>query len=409
MSIESLGMGRPAVEPARTRRPGRSERRGVSTPTERRFDATEVRGGKPPIRQGTEKVLSTLHERGLLTNVSRPLGPDGQPIQSDARGYGRACGGTEAAAQTELPEIPERYRQRIHEAVVKFGEREFGRTQQAKEPAPEGRVYGRPRPRPSQHPEGVRQDSGVFTIKLYSPKEDTGRTLRIGDHVIPLEADGSILAGMPDGTVRRITFDQDVMDEMVARGEVWMEGDEPANAANVAYAGAGTESFSDMQKQLIRKAYDLLKQQADLAKAANFENMPRHAPASTELQKKLVGDGVWSVDTLANQIIDYAKELAGDDPEKLSQLRDAFVRAHANYSIEHGNGGSQGVTAHTFVETLKRFDQLIESASPKEIEEPKEKTPSQSNETQAAKPEQRRRNRKQRAVFCNLYAQSPLD
>ncbi len=372
MSIESLGMHRPGG-PVRPQRTERMERRAAAATREKNFDAAEVRNVRPPIRQGTEEVLSKLHERGLLTNVSRPLGPDGHPIQSEGQGYGRAYGETETTQAAGMDEIPEQYRQRIHEAVVKFGEREFGRAQQTEEPVPEGRVYGRPRPAPLQPPEGARQDGGVFTIKLYSPAVDTGKTLRIGNHVIPLEADGSILAGMPDGTVRRITFDQDVMDEMVARGEVWMEGDEPAKNVEADYAGAGTEGFNDMQKKLIRKAYDLLKQQAELAKAAGFDNMPRNARANTELQKKLVGDGAWSAKTLTDQIIDYAKELAGDDPEKLSQLRDAFVRAHANYSIEHGNGGSQGVTAHTFVDTLKEFDKLTASASPQETEQAENK------------------------------------
>ena len=345
MSIESLGTHRPMAEPVRGRRTERLARREAAAPRGKSFDAAEVRGGRAPVRQGTEEVLGKLHERGLLTNVSRPLGPDGQPIQS-----------------------------REPDAELRVRTEETQREQM-----PEGRVYGRPRPQ-----EAPRQDGGVFTIKLYSPKEDTGKTLRIGDHVIPLEADGSILAGMPDGTVRRITFDQDVMDEMVARGEVWMEGDEPAGSVEADYAGAGTEGFNDMQKQLIRKAYDLLKRQAELAKAANFENMPRHAPASTELQEKLVGDGEWSVDTLTGQIIDYAKELAGDDPEKLSQLRDAFVRAHANYALEHGNGVTTGVTAQTFAETLREFDALTVSEVPKETETPAEDTPPRSGEAAGA-------------------------
>ncbi|MBE7007930.1 MAG: hypothetical protein E7422_02085 [Ruminococcaceae bacterium] len=368
MSIESLGMHRSAG-PARTERAARPERKGPGVPPPGRgFDAAEVRGDRPqpPRASDTKAMLGKLHERGLLTNVSRPLGPDGQPIQTDGRGYGRAWGETAAASQPEMDEIPEQYRRRIHEAVVKFGEREFGNTQQPQESAPEGRVYGRPRPQPPRPPEGARRDSGVFTIKLYSPARDTGKTLRIGDHVIPLEEDGSILAGMPDGTVRRITFDQKVMDEMVARGEVWMEGDEPNRPVEADYAGAGTEGFNDMQKKLIRKAYDLLKRQAEIAKAAGFDNMPRHAPAATKEQEQLVGEGRWSVDSLTKEIMDYAKELADGDAEKFSQLRDAFVRAHANYAIEHGNGGTQGVTAQTFSETLAELDKLAAPARERE-------------------------------------------
>ncbi len=369
MSIEGLGMHRPAAEPARIGRSDRPERRGEAPPqTGRSFDAAEVRGGRPPARQGTEEVLGRLHERGLLTNISRPLGPDGQPIRSDGQGYGRAYGDISAATRPETGEIPEHYKERIHEAVVKFGAQGFQNAEPPKEPVQDGRVYGRPRPKPPRPSENARQDGGVFTIKLYSPARDTGKTLRIGSHVIPLEEDGSILAGMPDGTVRRITFDQDVMDEMVARGEVWMEGDEPAKNVEADYAGAGTEGFNNMQKQLIRKAYDLLRRQAEIAKAAGFDNMPRFAPAANREQEQLAGEGRWSVDSLTREIVDYAKELAGGDAEKFSQLRDAFVRAHANYAIEHGNGGTQGVTAQTFSETLAELDKLSAPAAAAEAE-----------------------------------------
>ena len=145
MSIESLGLNRPGG-PMRPQRTERRERREAVVPRGKSFDAAEVRGGKPPVRQGTEEVLGKLHERGLLTNVSRPLGPDGQPIQSEGQGYGRAYGETETTQAAGMDEIPEEYRRRIHEAVVRFGEREFGRAQHVEESAPEGRVYGRPRP-----------------------------------------------------------------------------------------------------------------------------------------------------------------------------------------------------------------------------------------------------------------------
>ena len=360
MSIESLGLNRPGG-PMRPQRTERRERREAVVPRGKSFDAAEVRGGKPPVRQGTEEVLGKLHERGLLTNVSRPLGPDGQPIQSDGRGYGRAYGGTDAAAQTEQAEIPEHYRQRIHEAVVKFGEREFGKAQQPEEPMLEGRVYGRPRPQPPQPAEGARRDSGVFTIKLYSPAVDTGKTLRIGDHVIPLEEDGSILAGMPDGTVRRITFDQDVMDEMVARGEVWMEGDEPKapHAAETATEAIQTERHDT---SVLAHAHDLFRRQSMYsAQLSGWEPGSKMTSEQQSAHRQIEGKGYWSVQKSAERIIGLARSAAGNDPTYAEKLRAEFIQARKDVEAELG-GNICAISEETYVETMKLFDEWAAEA-----------------------------------------------
>ena len=386
MSIESLGLNRPGG-PMRPQRTERRERREAVVPRGKSFDAAEVRGGKPPVRQGTEEVLGKLHERGLLTNVSRPLGPDGQPIQSDGRGYGRAYGGTDAAAQTEQAEIPEHYRQRIHEAVVKFGEREFGKAQQPEEPMLEGRVYGRPRPQPPQPAESARRDSGVFTIKLYSPAVDTGKTLRIGDHVIPLEEDGSILAGMPDGTVRRITFDQDVMDEMVARGEVWMEGDEPKapHAAEKTDDTKKTNSTADTygpqskgnpalvaqlkadlerrQQQMLDMVRDMLGKQGKAVSGDNIwrtlasGNFQVDAKTKAEAQKNIAEDGFWGVEQTSDRIVQFAIALAGSSPEMLDKMEAAFEKGYAEAEKKWG-GALPSISQQTRSRVHEKFAEL---------------------------------------------------
>ena len=404
MTIESLGMRRPAAAPARGKQMSQSARRDATVPsTARSFDAAEVHGGKPPMGQGTKEMLSKLHERGLLTNVSRPLGPDGQPIQSYSRG--RTYGEVDTA-QAEMAEIPERDRERIHEAVLKFGAQRFGHVGQSKEPA-EGRVYGRPRPQPPQAPETARQDSGVFTIKLYSPKEDTGKTLRIGSHVIPLEADGSILAGMPDGTVRRITFDQDVMDEMVARGEAWMEGDEPAGAGQ---AGTGpmegplptnaraeekqeaekpsNQSSSDAvrgkgnpalvaqlkadlerrQAQMLDMVREMLGKQGKAASGDGIwrtlasGNFQVDAKARAEAQKNIAEGGYWGVEQTSDRIVQFAVGLAGSSPEMLNKMEEAFEKGYAAAEKKWG-GALPSITQQTRARVHEKFEELRKQQS----------------------------------------------
>ena len=404
MSIESLGMHRPMTEPVRGRRMSRPERRGEAAPSSARsFDASEVRGGKPTARQGTEEMLGKLHERGLLTSVSRPLGPDGQPIRSEGRGYGRAYGEADAA-QAEAAEIPEHIQQRIHEAVLRFGEQGPGRAEQARGPAAEGRVYGRPQPPQASY--GARQN-GVFTIKLYSPKEDTGKTLRIGSHVIPLEADGSILAGMPDGTVRRITFDQDVMDEMVARGEAWMEGDEPAGAGQ---AGTGSmegplptnaraeekqeaekpsnQSSSDAvhgkgnpalvaqlkadlerrQAQMLDMVREMLGKQGKAASGDGIwrtlasGNFQVDAKARAEAQKNIAEDGYWGVEQTSDRIVQFAVGLAGSSPEMLNKMEEAFEKGYAAAEKKWG-GALPSITQQTRARVHEKFEELRKQQS----------------------------------------------
>ena len=368
MSIERLGMNRPVMEPARARRPGRPERKEMSAPAERRFDAAEVRGGRPqPRGTNTEAMLSRLHERGLITNASRPLGEgkssaqqspedeltkmhesiDRRPDIREADPEGRVTGQEEQSA-----------RGRYDERTIRMRRSDIPHGRPIHDRPMEGRVYDRPRPQPPRGPEGPRQDGGVFTIKLYSQKADTGKSLRIGDHTIPLDEDGSILAEFPDGSMRRITFDQDVMDEMVANGEVWMEGDEPAQRIeNAPMPEQPPASAREQYAGVARQIFDRQAKEAAEAGVWDAPNgwkaeQPRPAMAKNNIS---TSNGMWGAKRIAERMLSYAKQVTGDDPSQIEDLKTAVKQGIAD--VEKAWGGEvPDVARETYDAVAKALD-----------------------------------------------------
>ena len=367
MSIERLGMNRPTAEPVRAKRSGRPERREASAPAARRFDAAEVRGGRPqPRGDDTEAMLGRLHERGLITNVSRPLREGGDSLArsmedeltrmhdsidrpQDIRRVDSDCRVSDAGEQG--------VRGRYDERTIRMRRDGFPHDKPIRDHPMEGRVYGRPRPQPHRGPEYPRQDNGVFTIKLYSPKEDTGKSLRIGDHTIPLEKDGSILAGFPDGSMRRITIDQDVMDEMVERGEAWMEGDKPACAEGGSMLEPPPTNAQELYAGVARQIFN--RQAKEAAEAGVWDapsgwkaEHPRPAMAKYNISDR---SGMWGANRIAGRMLSYAKNVTGNDPSQIEDLKAAMKRGIAD--VEKAWGGEvPDVTRKTYDAVVKALD-----------------------------------------------------
>ncbi len=95
--------------------------------------------------------------------------------------------------------------------------------------------------------------------------------------------------------------------------------------------------------------------------------LPEVATNPEDAAKAVAEGGEWSVDAVAGRIFDMASKIAGDDPEKLSFLRDAveqgFKEAGLTWTNATGLQDMPEITSKTYDEVMSRFDKRAEELS----------------------------------------------
>lgn len=93
--------------------------------------------------------------------------------------------------------------------------------------------------------------------------------------------------------------------------------------------------------------------------AARF-GLPEVATNAEDAKKAISEGGAWSVDAVSTRVFDLAVAIAGDDPEKLSQMRAAveegFKQAGATWKNATGQDNMPSITKDTYNEIMSRFD-----------------------------------------------------
>ena len=88
--------------------------------------------------------------------------------------------------------------------------------------------------------------------------------------------------------------------------------------------------------------------------------MPEVATNAEDAAKAIAPGGAWSVDAVSSRIFDLASAIAGDDPEKLSQMRAAveegFKQAGLTWKDTTGQSKLPEISTQTYNEIMSRFD-----------------------------------------------------
>ena len=130
----------------------------------------------------------------------------------------------------------------------------------------------------------------------------------------------------------------------------------------VARLKADAENRTAQLQSLVEK---LISQQAGTAnKANNIWDMLRTGQVEVDpetraqAQKDIAEDGYWGVKQTSDRIIEFATALAGDDPEKLSKMKDAFLKGYEQAEKTWG-GELPEISKQTYDAVLDKFDKLI--------------------------------------------------
>ena len=106
--------------------------------------------------------------------------------------------------------------------------------------------------------------------------------------------------------------------------------------------------------------------------AARFA-LPEVATNAEDAKKAIGEGGEWSVDAVSTRVFDLASAIAGNDPERLSQMRaaveDGFKQAGMAWNKMTGQDNMPEISKQTYNEIMSRFDKRAEELNGATLQE----------------------------------------
>ncbi len=79
------------------------------------------------------------------------------------------------------------------------------------------------------------------------------------------------------------------------------------------------------------------------------------AATKAQAQKDIAEDGYWGVEQTSDRILDFAKALSGNDPEKADLLLDAFKKGYAEATKSWGDN-LPDISSRTYDAVVEKFN-----------------------------------------------------
>jgi hypothetical protein len=124
------------------------------------------------------------------------------------------------------------------------------------------------------------------------------------------------------------------------------------------------------QQQLLDIVHKMMGKQAKTYGIANSDNdedsiwkflakgdFTVDAATKAQAQEDISENGYWGVKQTSERILDFAKALAGDEPNKLEKMRSAFEKGYKQAEKTWG-GELPDISKQTFDAVMKGFDEL---------------------------------------------------
>ncbi len=90
-------------------------------------------------------------------------------------------------------------------------------------------------------------------------------------------------------------------------------------------------------------------------------NFTVDAATKAQAQADIAEDGYWGVNATSDRIVDFAVALAGNDPDKLEEMRSAFLQGF-NKAKETWGGELPEISQRTYDAVMEKFDKLTGKA-----------------------------------------------
>ena len=142
-------------------------------------------------------------------------------------------------------------------------------------------------------------------------------------------------------------------------------GKKAANLKVANYIKAANDARISQLESIVHK---LIAGQGDAyGKATNMwqflagGNFTVDAATKAQALAAIAEDGYWGVNATSDRIVDFAVALAGDDPEKLEEMRSAFLQGF-NKAKETWGGELPDISQRTYDAVMQKFDKLTGKA-----------------------------------------------
>ncbi|MDR0963235.1 MAG: hypothetical protein LBM60_01290 [Clostridium sp.] len=124
-----------------------------------------------------------------------------------------------------------------------------------------------------------------------------------------------------------------------------------------ADADARTEQLRGIVEKMMSKQADAYGKANDIWKFLASGNYTVDAETKLQAQKDIADDGYWGVEQTASRIVDFAKALTGDDPDKIEEMRAAFEKGFKQATKAWGSD-LPDISQQTYDAVMKKFDEL---------------------------------------------------
>ncbi|MBR4965103.1 MAG: hypothetical protein IKY53_01275 [Lachnospiraceae bacterium] len=138
-------------------------------------------------------------------------------------------------------------------------------------------------------------------------------------------------------------------------------GKKVANPELVSYlkseSAARVEQLRQLVSQLICGQGKAIGTADDMWKFLASGNFTVDPATKAQAQADIAEDGYWGVEATSDRIIDFAVALAGNDPDKLEEMRAAFEKGFKQ-ATETWGGKLPDISQRTYDAVQKKFDKL---------------------------------------------------
>lgn len=128
-----------------------------------------------------------------------------------------------------------------------------------------------------------------------------------------------------------------------------------------ADAEARTSQLRSLVEKMMTKQADTYGNANDIWKFLAKGDFSVDPATKAQAQADIADDGYWGVEQTSGRIIDFATALTGGDPDKIAEMRDAFLKGYKQAEKTWG-GELPDISKRTYEAVLSKFDQLAKDA-----------------------------------------------